>query len=302
MRVRRASESIRTSPTASLELCVHHVARHPYLVHPPRSRAPRQPRRRATTTGQSSRSARGTFASTKTSWSFFRRPARRSPGRRARTSSPGSSLSISHGPQRTGPALQRDAVVLAHGADPAAEVARLRPSRSASSSSSVSSSPRGSRGRSSASRRMFSSAAGMEPAEERDDLRRGSGRGACRGSTSRCGYARPFSRQYASVSSRQTVEQRADDAVLAPRLDPARRAAGREPVEDGLDLVGGRVAGGAEAPAGGERVAEVAELRLGAAPVVRRSTSAPKASRQKAASASDSSPRSPWFTWTAETR
>src|SRR4029078_5460151 len=44
-----------------------------------------------TTTGQESRSSRGTFASTKTSWSFLRRPARRSPGRRARTSSPDAS-------------------------------------------------------------------------------------------------------------------------------------------------------------------------------------------------------------------
>src|SRR4029450_5344110 len=41
-----------------------------------------------TTTGQSSRSARGTFASTKTSWSFPRRPIR-SPGRRVLGSSPG---------------------------------------------------------------------------------------------------------------------------------------------------------------------------------------------------------------------
>ena len=53
-------------------------------------------------------------------------------------------------------------------------------------------------------------------------------------------------------------QQRTDDAVLAPRLDPARDAARDEPVEDGLDLVRGGVAGRAQAVAG-EGVAHLAQ-------------------------------------------
>src|SRR6266568_3968462 len=52
-----------------------------------------------------------------------------------------------------------------------------------------------------------------------------------------------------------------DDSVLAFRLDPARRSARDQPVEDGLDLVGGGVAGRAQ-PVGRERVADLAELVL----------------------------------------
>ena len=52
MRARRPSASIRTSPTARSKLRLHHRARHPAPWHPPRSRAPRQPLRRATS-GQS---------------------------------------------------------------------------------------------------------------------------------------------------------------------------------------------------------------------------------------------------------
>src|SRR5262249_4803791 len=42
------------------------------------------------------------------------------------------------------------------------------------------------------------------------------------------------------------LEQRTDDSVLALRLDPARGATRRQAVEDGLYLVGGGVASGAE--------------------------------------------------------
>jgi hypothetical protein len=42
-------------------------------------------------------------------------------------------------------------------------------------------------------------------------------------------------------------QQRPDDPVLASGLDPDRVPAGDEAVEDGLDLVGGGVAGGAQA-------------------------------------------------------
>src|SRR5439155_10996533 len=54
------------------------------------------------------------------------------------------------------------------------------------------------------------------------------------------------------------------DAVLAAGLDPVRGAPGDEPVQHGLDLVGRRVAGGAQAVAG-EGVPELAEGLLGRA-------------------------------------
>src|SRR5581483_3974272 len=54
-------------------------------------------------------------------------------------------------------------------------------------------------------------------------------------------------------------EQRPDDAVLAPRLDPGRGTARGEPVEDRLDLVGRAQA------ARGERVPKLAQLCLGPA-------------------------------------
>jgi hypothetical protein len=57
------------------------------------------------------------------------------------------------------------------------------------------------------------------------------------------------------------AEERPDDAVLAAPLDPARSAARDEAVEDRLDLVGRRVAGGAE-PVGGEGVANLSQLVL----------------------------------------
>ena len=98
-------------------------------------------------------------------------------------------------------------------------------------------------------------------------------------------------------------QQRPDDAVLAPRLDPLRVPARDEPVEDRLDLVARRVAGGAE-PVGapgrsGGRAARPRSARAGARPARprRRARSA-----QKRASASDSAPRRPWSTCSAETR
>ena len=48
-------------------------------------------------------------------------------------------------------------------------------------------------------------------------------------------------------------EERPDDAVLASRSDPPRRAARDDAVEDRLDLVRGRVAGGAQSGAGRQR-------------------------------------------------
>ena len=63
-------------------------------------------------------------------------------------------------------------------------------------------------------------------------------------------------------------QQRADDPVLALRLDPAGNAARDETVEDGLDLVGGGVASRPEAVAG-DRIAQLAE-RVLCRPVRRR--------------------------------
>src|SRR5207253_3049106 len=58
------------------------------------------------------------------------------------------------------------------------------------------------------------------------------------------------------------TEERADDAVLTPHLDPLCGSTRREPVDDRLDLIRQRVAGGAQL-AGAERVANVAQRRLG---------------------------------------
>src|SRR6266516_2901268 len=56
-------------------------------------------------------------------------------------------------------------------------------------------------------------------------------------------------------------QERSDDAVFALRLDPGGAAARDEPVEDRLDLIGGRVAGGAQ-PVGREAVTNLAQLLL----------------------------------------
>src|SRR5918999_1099919 len=77
------------------------VARTPSCSTIPGTHTTSSPR---TTSGQASRSERGTFASTNTSWIFFERPASRSPGRQARTLRPGRSDWISQPPQRTSPA------------------------------------------------------------------------------------------------------------------------------------------------------------------------------------------------------
>ena len=76
-------------------------------------------------------------------------------------------------------------------------------------------------------------------------------------------YGRPAASQYVACLLGPEVEQRPDDAVLALRLDPAGPAARDEPIEDGLDLVGGRVPGRAQA-IGRERVADAPQLVLGA--------------------------------------
>src|SRR5438270_13538458 len=58
------------------------------------------------------------------------------------------------------------------------------------------------------------------------------------------------------------LEQRTHDAVLALRLDSARRAARDEAIQDGLHLIAGGVPGRAK-PIACDRVADLAELVLG---------------------------------------
>src|SRR5215471_1975634 len=57
-------------------------------------------------------------------------------------------------------------------------------------------------------------------------------------------------------------QQRPHDAVLAPHLDPSCVAAGDEPVENGLDLVGSRVARRAEPMPCGQPVPQLTQRRL----------------------------------------
>ena len=119
----------------------------------------RRRRRRGRRAASSSRAARGTFASTKRSCIFLLLPARRSPGRRVRTTSPGRELSILHGPKRTRPS-RRTSPYSRTARTPPPRSADFVPSLEASSSTSVRSSSLGSRGRSSASARRFRSAPG----------------------------------------------------------------------------------------------------------------------------------------------
>ena len=100
-------------------------ARRPRIRAPRRFRARRRPRHRARRPATRRARALGTFASTSRSCTFLRRPARRSPGRRARTSRPSSSDESVHGAPLDR-ALQPQHAVLAHGPHASAEVGRLR--------------------------------------------------------------------------------------------------------------------------------------------------------------------------------
>ena len=97
------------------------------------------------------------------------------------------------------------------------------------------------------------------------------------------------------------AEKRADDAVLALRLDAFRGAARDEAVEDRLDLVRERMAGRAET-IGREAVADPAKLVLGRRRRGRRRPLRRDALGRSARPASDSPPRRRWFTCSAETR
>ena len=188
---------------------------------------------------------------------------------------------------------------------PAPRSADFVPAVEESSSASVRSSPRGSCGRSSASASRFRSAPGCRrrrrgriSSTDQAPLRVGVGRVDADGQT-----------VLAAIRFRLLPperEQRTDDAVLARRPDPLAVAGRDEPVQDRLDLIRGRVARRPQPMALRERVAELAKicLRRGLVAVCCLASARLRrmCSRQKRASPSDSSPRRPWFTWTAETR
>jgi hypothetical protein len=93
--------------------------------------------------------------------------------------------------------------------------------------------------------------------------------------------ARPRRGRYASVSSRQSGRERMDDTVVVAGLDPGRRPARDEAVEDRLDLVRGGVAGRTELVTTCHLVSRLAELPLGEAAPSASTTSAPSTSTQK---------------------
>src|SRR6476620_9609265 len=168
------------------------------------------------------------------------------------------------GAEADGAVLERDAVVFADGADAVAEVRFLRAGggceQLAQRPLARAREARAFLGR--CEREQVLAGAGVELLGERQDLR---------------ADQTPFRRVVGAVLAVRKarivavgacllgpeVEQRPDDAVLALRLDPARAAARDEPVENGLDLVGGGVTGCAQA-IGRERVADAPQLVLGA--------------------------------------
>ena len=233
MRARSASASISTSPTAALELRLRHhvrVTRTSGILHDPGhgdnlvAAHDDRPRRRARPAAPSRRRRRPGASCC--------RPASRSPGRRVRTSRPGTSDSIVQGPSGPGPcssetrSYSRTAVIpppRSRAFEPVAvgeqlEQRLLHAARQAGPL--VGERGAGSARRAGWSRRRSGTISVADQAAR-----------ACPGSTSRRG-TRARSRGSRPRSPRaRAVEQRADDAVLAPRLDPARRAAGDEPVE-----------------------------------------------------------------------
>src|SRR5579859_6348839 len=158
-------------------------------------------------------------------------------------------------------ALERDRVVLADRADAAAEVSLLRALAAGQEPvQRLLQLPRQARALVGGEGEQVVAGPGVELLQQREDLRADQAafrvrvRAVAPVGEPGCGAVR------LGVLAPQ-LEQRPDDTVLALRLDPAGASARDEPVEDGLDLVGGGVAGGAET-VGRERVAEVAELVL----------------------------------------
>ena len=261
-----------------------------------------------TTSGQASRSERGTFASTKTPAPSCARPASRSPARQPRTCRPGPRrLDASTRP--SAPALERRRArararrcrTRARATTPPPRSTRFEPSREASSSSER---PLDGRGQA----RAVLGAGEDVPLGGRVEPPRAAGRISLADQAARRVRVRGVDAERrgprrGSTPRSPRARRSAADARRRRRgaADPARRPARRRAGRGRLDLVGGGVARRAQ-PAGGDGVAQVAQLGLGRARRRASTTSAPSTLGAEAASSSDSSPRSPWFTWSAETR
>ena len=267
MRAWSASSSMRISPTAcSSSVCVTprnlsmRGRRLPSqaLRRRRERRRPRRRRRRAAT-------CRGRLAApsrrrTRPA-SCCVRPARRSPGRRVRTVSPGRALSIRHGPKRTLPS-SRTSSYSRTARTPPPRSAAFVPSVDASSESSALRASRGRRGRSSASASRFRSAPGWR--------RRRSGRISSRMSPRFVSRVRRVDAVLEAVLLAVAdgvvapqVEERSHDAVLALRLDASRVSGRHEAIENGLDLVGRGVPRRPKPEPLGRLVPDRAQLGLG---------------------------------------
>ena len=142
----------------------------------------------------------------------------------------------------------------------------------------------------------------MDPLEQRQDLAPDQPARRRRRSTSRRGTrARARGRTPRSPRARRQSSGRTTPSSRRA-LIPFVVAARDEPVEDRLDLVARGVAGRAKAAAAPARSgARAARPRSSPAPPARDDLGA-ELSAQKRASASDSAPRRPWSTCSAETR
>src|SRR3954449_10049609 len=162
----------------------------------------------------------------------------------------------------------------------------------------------------------------MEAAQERQDLL--SDQPALRFGVRRVEPELQAGRATVLLSFRAPERQkRMHHPIVARRCDSSRRSARDEPVQGRLDLVRGRLAGGTPAGPGRYSIASTwseavwpvarsrsraTERRCSRRPASERprpsitTTSAPSASVQKRASSSDSAPRSLWFTCNAEAR
>ena len=260
-----------------------------------------------TTSGHASRSERGTFASTNRSCTFTLLPASRSPARQPRTWRPGSSDSIVQAPQRTapesatGPCSSHTWSYSRTAWRPAPRSIRCDPSREASNDNRAFS-MRLREPSLGAGAQQIRVGGGVQAAEQRQDLVADQAALRCPDSTCPCGTSSP---SRGSTPRSRRARRRAAGGRRRRRGGARSRrvlAARDELVEHGLDLVRGGVASGAEAAALRDPVANLAQRGLLVAAPRSSITSAPSTSRQKRASSSDSAPRRPWFTCTADTR
>ena len=186
---------------------------------------------------RSSRSALGTFASTSRSCTFLRRPARRSPGRRARTSrSVAVGLERPRPPRRPRPRAAACRTRARRGRRRRGRPPSCRPARRAARRATRSSAARQARALV-AEREQVRVGARVQPPQQRQDLVPDQPARRVRVRRVDPHGEAVLARSRRAVSSRQHVEQRPHDAVLAARLDPARssrsRRAGRGPSRPG---------------------------------------------------------------------